>query len=280
MERDCRRSEGSFNFEIRSVPIPEPKPWEVLIKLTVTGVCGTDVSLAAGYVGPTCDILGHEGVGHIVALGSGVDPSIVKAGDRIGVSWVRDACGSCPCCREPGGETRCLEQLNSGRKLDGTFAEYCVVPARYLLTLPDDKANLPDELVAPVLCGGVTAYKALKTCGATPGEWVAVVGAGGGEEFCLLSGAEAYFDALEPDVVASVKNTTTGGVGVRASIVTAGSGKAYQNGLDVLGSLARWFAWGYRPLPRSSVSILWPSSTEASGSWEPWWGRVRRRLRH
>ncbi|PKS05460.1 hypothetical protein jhhlp_008837 [Lomentospora prolificans] len=272
-----KRSDAGFNFEIRSVPIPKLKPWEVLVKLSVTGVCGTDVSLAAGHVGPTCDILGHEGVGRVASIGSGVDPSAIKIGDRVGIAWVRDVCGRCPCCREPGGETRCLEQLNSGRKLDGTFAEYCVVPSRYLLTVPDDD-KLLDKDVAPVLCGGVTAYKALKMCGATPGEWVAIIGAGGGvgglavqyakamgyqvaavdvgparKNFCLQSGADQYLDALEGNMITAAKNLTPYKSGVKASIVTAGSGKAYQNGLDLLGAFGTLVCVGIPPPPETLV---------------------------
>ena len=108
------------------------------------------------------DVLGHEGVGRVVAIGDGVNPSTVRVGDRVGISWVRDVCGKCPSCLLPDGETRCVQQLNSGRKWDGTFAEYCVVPSRYILLLPDD-LGLSDEVIAPILCGGVTAYKALRS---------------------------------------------------------------------------------------------------------------------
>ncbi|KAM5376264.1 hypothetical protein ACJZ2D_005635 [Fusarium nematophilum] len=239
------------------MPIPRPQPWEILVRLSATGVCGTDMSLASGHAGPTVDILGHEGIGRVVEVGEGVDPSVVKTGDRVGIAWVRDVCGRCACCREPGGETRCREELNSGRKWDGTFAEHCVVPSRYVLVLPDDP-ELPDEYVAPVLCGGVTAYKALKMSGATPGEWVAVVGAGGGvgglavqyakamgyrvaaidvgpaKEFCLKMGADAYFNAADPTMASSFKELTSDGTGAKAVIVTAGSGKAYQSALDLV----------------------------------------------
>ncbi|KAM0418920.1 hypothetical protein ACHAPT_012185 [Fusarium lateritium] len=251
------RSGSNFRFEVRSLPIPQLKPWEVLVKMSVTGVCGTDMGLAAGHLGPCRDILGHEGVGCVVRIGDGVDPSIVKTGDRVGVAWVRDVCGRCFCCREPGGETRCLEQQNSGRKWDGTFAEHCVIPSRYVMILPEDPA-LPDELIAPVLCGGVTAYKAIKTCGATPGEWVAIIGAAGGvgglavqyakamgyrvaavdvgpsKETCLKAGADAYFDATDPGIATSLRKLTPNEVGAKAVIVTAGSGKAYQTGLDLI----------------------------------------------
>ncbi|OIW29509.1 GroES-like protein [Coniochaeta ligniaria NRRL 30616] len=173
------RENGGYVLDIQEIAVPEPKPWEVLVSLSASGVCGTDVSLASGHLGPCRAILGHEGVGRIAAVGAGVDPSTAKIGDRVGVSWVRDVCGKCSFCRVPGGETRCVEQLNSGRRRDGTFAEYCCVPGRYLLVLPGS-LDVADELVAPILCGGVTAYKALKSCDAVAGEWVAIFGAGGG----------------------------------------------------------------------------------------------------
>ncbi|KAM0326693.1 hypothetical protein ACHAQA_006564 [Verticillium albo-atrum] len=264
------REESGFQFQIREVPVHELQPDEILVKLSASGVCGTDLGLAAGYLGPSRDILGHEGVGRAISVGSAVDPETAKVGDRIGITWVRDACGRCFSCREPGGETRCLQQLNSGRKIDGTFAEYCVVPSRYTLVLPDDPA-LPDELVAPVLCGGVTAYKALKICGATPGQWVVISGAAGGvgalgiqyavamgyrvvaidvgterKDYCLELGAEAYLDALQEDVVAQVKSVT-GGAGARAVIVSSGAGAAYQAGLLMLSMFGTLVCVGIPP---------------------------------
>ncbi|KAG5655678.1 hypothetical protein KAF25_009177 [Fusarium avenaceum] len=271
------RSESGFNFEIRSTERPQLRPWEVLVKLSVTGICGTDLSLAAGHLGPCRDVLGHEGVGRVVKIGSGVDPNVVKTNDRVGIAWVRDVCGRCSCCREPGGETRCLEQQNSGRKWDGTFAEYCVVPSRYILTIPENPGLL-DEHVAPILCGGVTAYKALKTCRAIPGEWVAIVGAAGGvgglavqyaksmgyrvaavdvgahEESCLSLGAEAYFDASTADMAASLKKLTPNEAGVRAVIVTAGSGRAYQSALDILAVFGTLVCVGIPP-PDQAMSL-------------------------
>lgn len=65
----------------------------------------------------------------------------------------------------------------SGLKRDGTFAKYAVVPSRYVIRIPEGSA---DQLVAPILCGGVTAYKAIKVSGATPGQWIVISGAGGG----------------------------------------------------------------------------------------------------
>ncbi|KAJ1325384.1 propanol-preferring alcohol dehydrogenase [Microdochium nivale] len=245
---------GDFRFDVQERPIPVIRPWEVLVKLSAVGVCGTDLTLAAGHIGPTCDILGHEGVGRVVKIGSGVDPSVVRLNDLVGIGWVRDYCGQCEHCRLPEGETRCVQQLNSGRKIDGCFAEHCVVSSRYILVLP---GTVPDELAAPVLCGGVTAYKALKACGAVPGEWVAISGAGGGvgafavqyaramgyrvlaidvgdskESFCLEQGAEVYCDALDKQLP-SLVSRATGGARAKAVIVAAGSIAAYQGAVEL-----------------------------------------------
>ncbi|KAH8667023.1 alcohol dehydrogenase [Xylariales sp. PMI_506] len=267
------RDNGGYRFEIQQVPTPEVKPWEVMVSLSVSGVCGTDVGLAAGYLGPSCDILGHEGVGRITALGSGVDPSTAKIGDRVGVAWVRDVCGKCACCRVLGGETRCVEEINSGRKRDGTFAEHCTVHSRYLLVLPEE-LTIPDELVAPILCGGVTAYKALKSCDAIPGDWVAIVGAAGGvgalgiqyakamgfrvlaidvgrdrEGQCLELGAEVYLDVTK-DIRDGVRGAT-GGAFAKAVIVTAGSGAAYQNAFDIVAAFGTVVCVGIPPLSQT-----------------------------
>ncbi|ORY67187.1 alcohol dehydrogenase [Pseudomassariella vexata] len=251
------RENGSFRFEIRQTPIPSIQPWEILVKLSATSICGTDIAMAAGYVGPTCDILGHEGVGRVVRIGSGVDPSTVKVGDRIGIAWLRDICGNCPCCAVPGGEVRCVEQLNSGRKHDGTLQEYCTVPNRYVLKLPDE-LNIPDPVIAPILCAGVTAYSALKAGAAVPGEWAAISGAGGGvgalgiqyakamgyrviaidvgptkEGFCLEQGAEVYCDALDTNLKDTVRGFTSGAM-AKAVVVCAGSGAAYRSAFDLV----------------------------------------------
>lgn len=228
-------------------------PTDLLVRLSVTGVCGSDFHLAAGHSGPTRDILGHEGVGRVVKLGSAVSPSFINIGARVGIAWVRDICEKCFCCLAPGGEARCLEMLCSGLKRDGTFAEYAVVPSRYVVRIPE---GVPDQLVAPILCGGVTAFKAIKVSEAAPGQWVVISGAGGGvgalgvqfakamgyrviaidlgdakREYCLRLGAEAYFDATTLDAAAVHRLT---GDGAAAALMMADSSKAYEAGLDLV----------------------------------------------
>ena len=234
----------------------------------MTGICGTDFALASGEIGPTKNILGHEGVGRVVKLGSALSSSQIEVGQRVGIAWVRDICGTCAFCTSDGGETRCVEQMNSGRKVDGTFAEYTVVPYRYVLRLPEGPS---DELIAPILCGGVTIYKALKICDAHGGQWVAIPGAGGGvgalgiqyaramgfrvvaidmgedkREFCMKSGAEVYINLTKEDPGAAVRAATRSR-GAQAVLVTAGSGRAYQDALGMLAPFGTLVCIGIPP---------------------------------
>lgn len=248
---------------------------EILVKLSAVGVCGTDLSLAAGHIQPSREILGHEGVGRVVKVGAAVDPLAVKVNDRLGVGWIRDACSTCEYCREPGGETRCVRQYHSGRSVDGCFAEYCVVPARYALRL--NESDVTDEAAAPIMCGGVTAYKAIKSSGAREGDWIAVVGAGGGvgafaiqyakamgckvlaldvgrtkEQYCGDLGADAYQDALDEPIINSANKI--GHALVSAVIVVAGSAAAYRTGVDLVGPHGTVVAVGIPP-PQQTLMI-------------------------
>jgi propanol-preferring alcohol dehydrogenase len=118
-------------------------------------------------------ILGHEISGTIAALGDGV--SDFKLGDRVGVPWLHWTCGACEYCTI-GRETLCLKQMITGVTVDGGFAEYVRAKASHTARLPE---SLSAEAVAPLLCAGLTAYKALKSSGARAGERLAVFGVGG-----------------------------------------------------------------------------------------------------
>ncbi|KAF3762691.1 hypothetical protein M406DRAFT_72672 [Cryphonectria parasitica EP155] len=284
-------------LEVQILPKPRPGPNEVLVRLNLTSLCGTDCTQAAGHLGPTRAVLGHEGVGRIEALGSNVgslDPSITP-GQRVGVAWTRDFCGRCAFCTNLArdGETRCAAKPHSGQHCDGTFAQYTLVPARYLLRIPDSFAGVPDEHLAPVLCGGVTAYKALKSCdGLYPGQWVAVSGGGGGvgafvvafgkamgyrmiavdagkekARFALGEGAEHFVDITSAEVksvgaAAEVKRLT-GGLGAPAVLVCAGVGAAYQTAIEMLAPFGTLVCVGIPP--PGQVFSMHPLQFIASG---------------
>ncbi|KAB5533491.1 alcohol dehydrogenase [Coniochaeta sp. 2T2.1] len=266
----------SYTFTPSTVPIPTLSPTSILVKLLVTGICGTDTGLAAGLLGPThpSGILGHEGVGRISAIGSSVSPTI-KIGQLVGVGWLRDACGACRNCVSGEGESRCVHRTFSGVHVPGTFCEYAVVPERYLTLLPED---LEPEVMAPIMCAGVTAYKAVKSAEATPGSWMLVSGAAGGvgalavqyaqamgyrviavdagesrRGTCVEAGAEAYVDFMGEDVKTRVEELTRREL-CAAALVCIGVPAAYEVALDCLGYFGTLVCVGIPP-PQGKFAV-------------------------
>ncbi|GAB3195114.1 alcohol dehydrogenase AdhP [Nocardioides hungaricus] len=163
-------------LELQDRPVPEPGPGQVLVRIEVSGLCHTDIHAAHGDwpVKPTPPFVpGHEGVGVVEALGPGVTHRAV--GDRVAIPWLGHACGHCDHCIS-GWETLCEEQQNSGYSIDGTFAEYAVADAAYVVPVP---TGVDPRDAAPLTCAGVTTYKAIKVAGIRPAERVAVFGIGG-----------------------------------------------------------------------------------------------------
>ena len=161
---------------IEEAPIPVVGPGQILVKIAATGVCHTDLHAAEGDwpVKPNPPFIpGHEGVGHVAAVGS--DVTHVKEGDRVGVPWLYTACGHCVHCLG-GWETLCESQQNTGYSVNGSFAEYVLADPNYVGHLPDNVDFLD---IAPILCAGVTVYKGLKATEAKPGQWVVISGIGG-----------------------------------------------------------------------------------------------------
>ncbi len=163
-------------LEIQDLPVPEPGPGEVLVRMETSGLCHTDIHAAHGDwpVRPKPPFIpGHEGIGLVDQLGAGVTSRSV--GDRVAIAWLGYACGECSHCIG-GWETLCLQQRNSGYSVNGTFAEYAVVPAAFATLVP---AGIPSREAAPLTCAGVTTYKAIKVARVQPAETVAIFGMGG-----------------------------------------------------------------------------------------------------
>ena len=164
---------------IRDHPMPVPGEGDALIRITAAGVCHSDLHLARGewMSLPPIVNLGHEAIGIVEALGPGAD-RFVQVGDRVilglGGSGGGYWCGACRFCLS-GQPRHCAES----KGIIGTFAEYFCVWARSLVTIP---ASLGDH-EAPLACGGLTAYGAVKKLldhRVLPGRPVAIVGAAGG----------------------------------------------------------------------------------------------------
>ncbi|MEH1016880.1 zinc-dependent alcohol dehydrogenase [Micromonospora sp. CPCC 206060] len=178
-------------LEVQERPVPEPGPGEVLVRIEASGLCHTDIHAAQGDwpVKPTPPFVpGHEGVGIVERVGSGVTEHAV--GDRVAIPWLGWACGTCDYCVS-GWETLCESQLNTGYAIDGGHAEYAVAAARYVVRVP---AGIDPVEAAPLTCAGVTTYKAVKVAAVRPGERVAIFGIGGlghlAQQYAQLFGGE------------------------------------------------------------------------------------------
>ncbi|KAG7663652.1 uncharacterized protein J8A68_002901 [[Candida] subhashii] len=239
----------------KDVPVPEPGPNDLLLRMKYSGVCHSDLHAWKGdWTLPTKLPLigGHEGVGEVVAMGDNVEGWNI--GDHAGIKWLYSTCLTCEYC-ESTDEQCCGKQVISGYTHDGTFQQYATADAIQAARIPQgvDLAS-----VAPILCAGVTAYKALKTAERKAGEWVCVSGAGGGlgslaiqyakamgfrvvgidcgqekGAFVKSLGAEVYVDFMkEKDVITAVRNATGGGA--HAVINVSVSEKAMQQSISLV----------------------------------------------
>src|ERR1700681_1275806 len=156
-------------------PISEPGPGQVRIRVEACGICHTDAAtITCIYPGLTLPrVPGHEVVGRIEALGSGV--SKWKIGQRVGVGLIAGEDGTCEPCRR-GDFVNCQNPVVSGVTADGGYAEVMIAEARGIASIPDELSSAD---AAPLLCAGVTTYNALRNADLRGGDLVAVQGIGG-----------------------------------------------------------------------------------------------------
>lgn len=189
--------EFQTKLQIEDTQKPTPGAGQALVKLEACGVCHTDLHAINGDwpVKPKLPLIpGHEGVGIVEAIGP--DVTSVQVGDRVGIPWLYSACGECDYCLQ-GKETLCHSQENGGYSVDGGYAEYCLAAADYVAKIPE---NLSSVEAAPILCAGVTTYKALKVSGAKPGDWVAIYGIGGLGHVALQYAKAMGFNVVAVDI--------------------------------------------------------------------------------
>ncbi len=156
------------------LPDPVPGPGQLLLEVAACGVCRTDLQLAEGDLAAHRLPLvpGHQIVGRVAALGP--DTPGWAVGDRAGVGWLAGSCGECAWCRS-GRENLCEQALFTGWDRDGGYAGKTIVRAAFAVRLPERFADLA---AAPLLCGGVIGYRALRVCGIRPGERLGLFGFG------------------------------------------------------------------------------------------------------
>jgi propanol-preferring alcohol dehydrogenase len=155
-------------------PDPAPAPNELRVRVSVCGVCRTDLHLAEGDLAPKkADVVpGHEVVGIVDALGS--EAHRFAIGDRVGIAWLRHTCGVCRFCQR-GDENLCVAPRFTGWDDDGGYAQYAVVDEAFAYALP---AEFGDEEAAPLLCSGIIGYRALRRAACPPGGALGIYGFG------------------------------------------------------------------------------------------------------
>src|SRR6202166_4478077 len=223
-------------------PVSEPGAGQVRIRVEACGICHTDAATVMGaYPGLKLPrVPGHEVVGRIEALGSGV--SKWKIGQRVGVGLIAGEDGVYEPCRR-GDAVNCQNPVVSGVTTDGGYAEVMIAEARGIASIPDE---LTSAEAAPLLCAGVTTYNALRNAGLRGGDLVAVQGIGGlghlgvqfarhlgfhtvaigkgrdKEKLAKDLGAHVYIDTAVDDAAVALQRMG----GARAILATAPSGSA------------------------------------------------------
>ena len=145
-------------LELRDIPVPEPGPGDVLLRVHANAVCRTDLHIVEGELTePKLPLVpGHQIVGTVEAAGADVES--IAIGDRVGVPWLGGVDGTCPYCRS-GRENLCDHPTFTGYQRDGGYAELTAANADFVFPIPED---YPDLQAAPLLCAGLIGYRSLR----------------------------------------------------------------------------------------------------------------------
>ena len=160
-------------LQLVDLPIPNPSVKEVLVKVSACGICHTELDEIEGRLAPDLPIiLGHEIIGRVEGLGSGVTKFV--QGDRVGIAWIHSACGKCEFCQN-GNENLCKEFKGTGCHAHGGYAEYTVVREDFAYPIPQ---RFSDSEAAPLLCAGAIGYRDLRLSGIKRGQTLGLFGFG------------------------------------------------------------------------------------------------------
>jgi propanol-preferring alcohol dehydrogenase len=189
----------SSPLTLEEVPAPAPGPDEILVRVSVCGICRTDLHVIEAELPSQKSpvIPGHQIVGLVEAVGPGVRS--FRPGDRVGIAWLRRTCGTCDFCRT-GRENLCPSARFTGYHEDGGFATAAVVPASFAYPIP---ATFADEEAAPLLCAGIIGFRALRLSGIQPGQRLGLYGFGAAAHLAIQVarrwGCEVYVCSLKAE---------------------------------------------------------------------------------
>ena len=183
-------------LRVVDVPAPMAREDELLIRVSVCGICRTDLHVVEGELPVRLSpvIPGHQIVGRVAAVGPHVEDFALN--DRVGVAWLNRTCGKCTYCLTRR-ENLCEQALFTGWSVNGGYAEYAIAPASFTYRIPD---NFEDVQAAPLLCAGIIGYRCLRLTGLNEHEWkgarLGIYGFGAAGHICIQlarsRGAEVY----------------------------------------------------------------------------------------
>jgi alcohol dehydrogenase, propanol-preferring len=186
---DLKKERAPLSFE--EVPEPEAVEKELLVKVSVCGVCRTDLDEIEGRTLPARFpvILGHQIVGRVERLGKGA--SKFRLGDRVGIAWIHSSCGECSFCKT-GQENLCDRFQATGRDANGGYAELTTVGEDFAYPIPE---VFSDVEAAPLLCAGAVGYRGLRLARTNDGQRLGFMGFGGSAHLVLMAAKHACPDS-------------------------------------------------------------------------------------
>ncbi len=188
LREPAKYSDNPSPLELSDLPIPSAADDQLLVRVSVCGVCRTDLDVVEGrVVAPHYPVIpGHQVIGRVAGVGARA--SNFREGDRVGIAWINSADGTCQWCRS-GRENLCPRFRSTGCDVDGGYAEYVVVPAAFAHAIPKE---LPDAEAAPLLCAGSIGWRSLRLAGLSDGERLGLTGFGASAHLVLQLARQRY----------------------------------------------------------------------------------------
>lgn len=187
----CSLEENRSPLKLMDLPDPVPKEKELLVKVSTCGVCHTELDEIEGRTPPSRlpIVLGHQVVGKVVENGRNANK--FHMGDRVGIAWIYQSCGSCFYCIA-GKENLCENFMATGRDANGGYAEYMTISENFAFSIPE---VFSDAQAAPLLCAGAIGFRSLKLTNIKDGQYLGLTGFGASAHLVLLMARHQYPDS-------------------------------------------------------------------------------------